>query len=438
VGEAQHSGRDLLDSLGAIIGADTATVSAALAQALVIDPLNAEQVAANGIDVNGPFALFSDTLDPTFVVHLASAEHLRAFFDGQRAKGMTPRVVTIDGVEVSSVSVGHGISVAWAIDGEWLWIHFVLPGVADDGAWFAASRHGGGSWASDFAWAREATQRPNGVIGLIGQTLYDRIFRDALHREGVELSTCLEATHAVHRIALAASGEGRGHASLRLAMELEPGSAANIQRAILSPSQGWSSLVATAPFAAQWNLDIGAVTGWIGPCLPAIARQIDELRGFGVRAARVAVMSIDPDAGMGTGAVAFDLASADYIARKLDSIPLRSHLESDIKVGSYAGKHLAIPFGPTLDYIFTPKLAMAGVGRGVLARAVGTGPGTGGPLFEIDVRPEAMSAAAWKWLLQTVGAPSSIAIALGFWRDGHVTLSLDGDRLVLDVNGARR
>jgi len=416
VGEAQHSGRDLLDSLGALVGIDAAAVSAALAEALVIDPLNAEQVSANGIDVNGAFAMFSETLDPTFVVHLASAERLRAFFDGQRAKGMTPRVVTIDGVEVSSVSVGHGVSVAWAIDGEWLWVHFVLPGVADDGAWFAASRHGGASWASDFAWARDATQRPNGVVGLIGQTLYDRIFRDALHREGVELSTCLDVTRAIHRVGLAAGGEGRGHASLRLAMELEPGSAAKIQRALLSPSEGWSALVATAPIAAQWNLDIGEVTGWIGRCLPVIAHQVDELRGYGVRAARVAVVSIDPDAGAGTGAVAFDLANADYIAKKLDSIPLRSHLESDIKIGPYAAKHLSIPFGPPLDYIF----------------------GTAGPLLALDVRPEAMTAAAWKWLLQQVGAPSSVAIALGLWRDGHVTLALDGDRLVLDVHGERR
>jgi hypothetical protein len=41
-------------------------------------------------------------------------------------------------------------------------------------------------------------------------------------------------------------------------------------------------------------------------------------------------------------------------------------------------------------------------------------------------------------LLQNVGAPSVVGIALGAWRDGHVSLSLDGDRLVLDVHGERR
>jgi hypothetical protein len=346
-------------------------------------------------------------------------------------------MVTIDGVEVSSVSVGRGVSVAWAIDGDWFWLHFVLPGVTDDGSWFAASRHGGASWTSDFAWAREATQRPNGVVGLIGPTLYDRIFRDA-HGDGGDLSGCRNMTRAVHRIALAAGGEGRGHASLRLAMELEPGVAAKIQQVVLSPSQGWASLIATAAFAAQWNIELGAVTDWLGSCMPGIGPELLDLFQFGARAARVAVLSIDPDAGTGTGAVELDLAKPDYIAQKLDSIPLRSHLESDIKIGPYAGKHLSIPFGPKLDYVLTPKLAMAGLGDGVLARAVGSGPGSGGPLVALDVRPLAMPAAAWKWLLQNVGAPSAVESALQSWREGHVSLSIDGDRLVLDVRGERR
>jgi hypothetical protein len=69
---------------------------------------------------------------------------------------------------------------------------------------------------------------------------------------------------------------------------------------------------------------------------------------------------------------------------------------------------------------------------------VGRGPGTPGALAAIDLAPPSMPRAAWAGLLALIGAPARAVDLLLGWRDGHLTLALDGTRLVLEVAATRQ
>jgi hypothetical protein len=76
----------------------------------------------------------------------------------------------------------------------------------------------------------------------------------------------------------------------------------------------------------------------------------------------------------------------------------------------------------------------------VLASVVGRGPAASGPLVAIDVAPPVLAKEVWLKGLEILDAPQAAWIAehLVRWRDGHVALSLDGTRLVLEASGNRR
>jgi hypothetical protein len=173
-----------------------------------------------------------------------------------------------------------------------------------------------------------------------------------------------------------------------------------------------------------------------------IAFDVSTIDTFGVRAARVILQSFDPDEKEGTGVVAFDVTSKQYFASLLDEIPLRSKLESSRKYGAHAGRQLSIPFGPTVDYVLTDRLVLAGVGDGLLARAVGAPGGQPGssPVFALDLAPAGLTTGAWEFLLRTARFPFSRRVAerLQSWRAAHLSIKVDQTRLVFEANGTRR
>jgi hypothetical protein len=134
--------------------------------------------------------------------------------------------------------------------------------------------------------------------------------------------------------------------------------------------------------------------------------------------------------------VSFDLAHRKYAAGLLDEIPGRSLIERKRTFGPYQGRVLSIPFGgPTIEYVLDDQRAIAGLGEGVLAAAVGQGPGAPGPILAIDVAPPAMSREAWAGLLGMVGLSPDPLLA---WRELHLAIAVAGDQLVLDASGRRR
>jgi hypothetical protein len=229
-------------------------------------------------------------------------------------------------------------------------------------------------------------------------------------------------------------------------LALPPAHRAAVGRALLAPPGQWAVAARAAPFAAQWNLDLDVVARWLDPCARALGLSGDQLVApLPVRAGRVIVQAFDPHEKTGRGAAAVELRDPALLTRLLDEIPLRSTLESNRTFGGYAGKHLSIPFGPTIDYALHKNLVLVGIGDGVLARVLGdpaAPPASSSPpLAAFDVVPAALSREAWSWLFQQIGAPdrigSSVELLLRFRRLGiAVTLEPEGIRLQLAAEAA--
>jgi len=206
---------------------------------------------------------------------------------------------------------------------------------------------------------------------------------------------------------------------------------------VLPAPAGWPAAVARAPLAAQWNLDLAAVKPALAPCAQALALDLAPLDRYGVRTARAILQRFDPDTPTNSrGAASFDLLHRTYASRLLDEIPGRSLIQRKRTFGPYKGYSLSIPFGgPTVEYVLDDRRALAGLGEGVLAEVVGQGPGAPGPILAIDVAPPAMPREAWAGLLGMLGLRADALLA---WRELHLGLAVDGQRLVLDVFGRRR
>ncbi len=154
--DAQRAFRDIVDTFGMAIGADNASIGATLTQILAVDPMSPDAVSGIGVDLDGGMAVFSEALNPTFVVHLSSPPALHAFLDQQRQRGLAAQSVMVDGTEVFSAAVDSNLKISWAIDHDWLWIHFSIGSIDDGTTWFSHSKR-----PTDASWvpAWEAAQK---------------------------------------------------------------------------------------------------------------------------------------------------------------------------------------------------------------------------------------------------------------------------------------
>lgn len=436
VRDAQRALNDAIDSFGALDGLDPRQVSAKLRELLAVDALSPAALRELGVDVDGGIAVFSDEIDPTVVVHLSDPAQTRAFLEDQRARTHVTSQLVGD-VELFGVRVERDLEISWALDGDWLWVHFTL-GRGHGTAWFSAS-HAPGAPRWTAAWQRAGAARPGGaspaVIGFLD-------VHAALERlpHAADALACGELFAPIRGVGVAITGDGT-RAGLELSVELDPPAAATLGRALAARPAGWEAEAAGAALAVEWNLDLPAVAGWLPPCARALlADALEEIDELGIRSGRALVRALDLDAKDGQGAVALELASSRHLAALLDRIPMRSHLESSRRFGAYEGKHLAIPFGPEVDYVLTDHVALAGIGDGVLARVVGTGAPQPGPVLAIDVHPGALPVATWAALFELGELPRATWLAerLAAWRAGHLAIRIDGSRLVLEARGERR
>lgn len=442
VKQAQHGMRDVIDALGILTGVDVGEASRGLQQMLAVDPLSPDPVAGMGIDLEGGIAMFSDALSPTVVVHLAAPDQTQAFFDRLRERGLVTQSVVADGAEIFSAALpGANLKVSWAVAADWLWVHFTLPFAHEEPtAWFVASHTpGAAGWAQDWQWAERAAGQaartaPSALVGFV----------DAHHLIGTlaarvpDAVACTRLLEPVARVGLALDGDGQG-VSGRLTVDLGP-AAARLAAAVLPVPEGWAEAVAHAPLAVQLNLDLVAVRAYLAPCTRVLGDGLADLDRYGVRAGRMVLLELDPDGKSGRGAAVADLVTKRWFADKLDDIPLRSHLESDRTFGALRGHSLSVPFGPTVDYVLTDRIAMAAVGDGLLARLVGKGAAVPGPVAALDLQPAGLSEEAWLTVLDVldVGLSKRFVERLMRWREGHISLAVEGSTLVLAATGRRR
>ncbi|MBS1122956.1 MAG: hypothetical protein H6Q90_5184 [Deltaproteobacteria bacterium] len=441
VRDAQRAMLDVIDSFGMFGDVDAGQVSGALGQLLGVDALSAPALTAIGVDLAGGVAVFSQAVNPTFVIHLADPAQMQAFFEQLRQRGMSTQSVVVGGAEVFTARIDRSLSVSWVVVDDWMWVHFTLPIGPDEGtAWFTASRQPGApTWTADWKYASQLPAEQATVIGFLDL----RAVMTTISARIPNALACAKLLEPVGRVAFAIEGDGH-HAGGRISLDLG-GAAGGITRAMMPPPEGWDAVATHAPLAVQWNLDLAAVRGWLAPCGETIDLDLAGLDSFGVRTARVVLQSLDPDAKSGTGVISLDLTSKRYFAGLLDEIPLRSRFESSRTYGPHAGRSLSIPFGPTLDYVLTDSLALAGMGEGLLARAVGKGSGVAGAparstVMALDLMPPGLSRDAWVFLLRAARIPGSDKLAdrLLRWRDGHLVLTVEGTHLVFQASGNHR
>lgn len=445
VRQAQRALAGAIDSLGVMVGIDAAEVSRGLSGLLAVDPLSADSLAGMGIDVEGGFAVFSEDISPTFVGHLSSPEATAAFFDRQRERGLVTQSVLVDGVEVYSAQLpGTPVRVGWAVDKDWLWVHFAIPGAHEDGqSWFSASHqhHGeadGPGWGKAWQWAESvvapAPGAPSGIVGFLNPVDLLASFTSKVP----DAIACAKLLAPVSRVAIAIESDGK-HAAGQLAIDIG-GAARAVEATLLPAPEGFAAVAQSAPLAVQWSADLAAVRTWIRPCAASIDEDLAFLDRYGVRSARAALVSLDPDEKSGSGVVAMDLFHKKFFAARLDDVPARSLIERSRTFGPHRGHSIAVPFVATVDYVLTDALALGAVGDGLLAKVVGSGATVRGPVAAIDIAPPGLSAEAWRFVIGGlgIGHTDRIVERLLRWRDGHASLTVQGTSLVLSASGNRR
>lgn len=464
LGEAQRSLREAIDLLGTAGGFDLRDAARVMSSLVGVDALEAERLTEIGVDLRASWALFSEDLSPTLVVHLAAPDQMAAFLDGQRKRGLITQSVIVDGTELCSATLVSGVKISWAIAGDWMWIHLALPFARDSGtSWFTASHapHEA-AWADSWAWAQRAAGAAADLVGFFD--LHGAI-AEAVAR-APDAVACARLFERVGRAAVSLDGDGH-QVTARIAVAV--GSSAGIRGMVLPPPSGWAATAAQAALAVQWNLDLGAAQSALAPCLAAAGLQrpasdarrardeprasggdplVSLLGDVGVRAARAVLLAFDPAAMSGSGAIALDVTDSTFIARSLDRIPLRRAIERARTFGAYKGHAIAIPFSVTIEYVLEPTFAMVGLGEGVLARLAAPGPASSSTIFALDVAPPAMSSEAWASVIHIVaeqrlsGAPGPatrrVVERLMQWRDGHLAVTAEAGDLVLTLSGTRR
>jgi hypothetical protein len=114
--DAQSAFRDVIDIAGMALGIETADASRALSFLLSVDPLSAEAVSGIGVDLEGGMVLFSEGVDPTFVLRLSSPEAMSAFMDKQRERGLVTQSVIVAGTELFTAKLAPDVYISWAVD----------------------------------------------------------------------------------------------------------------------------------------------------------------------------------------------------------------------------------------------------------------------------------------------------------------------------------
>jgi hypothetical protein len=439
VGDGQRAIRDIVDSLGMVAGASSGDLSAVLARVLAVDPLNPDPVGGIGVDVAGGLVMFSDGVDPTFVVHLDAPDLTQAFFDHQRKLGMVTRSVVVDAIEMFTAKLTSDVDVSWAVDKDWLWVHFALTPTHDDStAWFTGSHHPQpATWAAQWSWATTfGDALPTKVANVVGFVDVRELLAKLAPRLAPAVA-CTRLLDPIQRIGLAVEADGT-HSSGRIALDLGD-SAHAITDHLLPPPPGWATTVAGAPLVAQWNLDLPVVTETLSGCAGLFGVDLGVVRSTKVRAARAMVKAFDLDDKAFTGAVSLDVTSSQMFRDLLD-IPGRSLFEKKRTFGAYTGHSLSVPTYPTIDYVLDDHVVLA-ASAGLLDKiATGPAPAGGVPVLAIDVTPSGMTAATWERLLDAAHAPEPRALVgqLSHWRDGHLGIVVDHGALIVEASGTRR
>ncbi len=431
--EAQASYRHMLDMLAMVGGFEVSEIERDMTTVLGVNPLDPNAVAGIGIDLEGSVALFSEELDPTFVVHVTNADQMHGFLEGQRQNGMKTQSVVVAGTELFTARLANDAHISWALEKEWMWIHFSFGGQPDGPEWFEHSKQPTDTaWVDGWSWAKGQGASP--IIGVLDAGAM--LAKVGPHAR--DAAACLEKLASIRRVGMSFDIDAK-QASARFAIDL--GDASGRLRDILLPlPPGWAAASANAPVSAQWNVDLPATGEWLRACTgdEGVSATVAEM---GVRSMRAFAHSLDIGDKEGVGAVAVDLSHARYFKAMLDQIPGRSVAESSRTYGQYKGKHVKVPFFIEADYVLNDQLMIGAMGKGMLER-IGTGAAPSGPppVLLVDIKPQGMPAGVWQDIFGLLEAPDPKRLTqrLMLWSELHADALLDGTSLVITTRGIRR
>jgi hypothetical protein len=432
--DAQAAFVHLLEMWGMMEGFEVSEAGRELGKILGVDPTDANAVAGIGVDLDASIAIFSEDISPTFVVHLKSPDSMTSFLEGQRQRGLRTQSVISGGTEVFSAKIESDLHIGWAVEGEWLWVHFAIGG-APGVEWFEHSKKpAGAGWVDGWKWAQGLSQNASALAGTMDiNAVFAKIASKAQ-----EAAACAKQFAAVKRVGLNVEIEGKFFGA-KLAFDLG-GDIERLRGTLLQPPPGWANASANAPIAAQWNADLPTATAWAEVCIDDDDMRV-AVQELGIRSIRGFLHALDPGENEGVGAVAADLSSARFFAQLLDRIPGRSMAESSKTFGVYKGKHISVPFVGKGDYVLNDQVAIGAMGDGVMMK-VGTGsPPTGSPAVAmLDVRPQGLPAHVWQFLFEQMDLedPKRAVQRLMLWSELHLGAQIVDSALVIDAHGNRR
>ncbi len=400
VGEGVRAARELAGIASVGTGVDEAELDRLLRSALGASPIDASELAAAGIDVDGSAALFGQGGFPTVALPVADADQLGELLERRPAATVEHRGHRIrfwrDG-ELSLSSV--------AIDG-WLLLHL---GPRDGGpAWLdailaAPGASMGGSEELAAAVTRGRRALGHGAEGaalspgLVGLVRLGPLARDIASWPDAPdgLAACVRrASTAAPRLVWAADFSAQDGAAWA-ALDLTPGAARALRDGVAgSPPPGFLAYRDAAAIAAGWSVELSilerARAALSCPGLDQPLRDpVREATGFrGPRGWHVAATSIDIDDMSGAGAMHLVLADRNLIAAQLESIPARSLFERTRRVAGVPVQVLSVPGLPSIMYRQAGDRFTLAVGDGVMAEVLATEPGNPGDASDQARGPE--------------------------------------------------
>ncbi len=470
VGEGVLAARELAGVASAGAGVDAAELDRQLRAALGVSPIDAADLAAAGIDMEGSAALFGQQGFPTIALPVADTDQLGELLERPGAATSEHR-----GHAVRSWREGELALSSVALDG-WLLLHL---GPRDGGpAWLDAvlAAPGAGMGADeDLAAAVSRGRRALGdgageraAPGLVGLVRLAPLARDMAGWPDAPdgLAACARRASAAAPRLLWAAEFTPQDGTVWAALDLAPGAARALRESVVEPPPaGFVAYRDAAALSLGWSVELGllerARAALSCPGLEEPLRDpVREATGFrGPRGWHVAATSIDLDDMSGAGAMHLVLADRNLIAAQLESIPARSLFERTRRVAGVPVQVLSVPGLPTIMYrLAGPRFTLA-VGDRVMAEVLASEPEpaearnreggddrAGGPeLAQLRIQPQRLPqlgqllATALSALAVPAARATAAAIAerLSQYEEAALSARLDGNSVAISARMRR-
>src|SRR3569623_1864597 len=178
--------------------------------------------------------------NPTYVVAAATVrDGQRAFHDALDDLGMVGGFTVGEAEQELAGMLGVGVSSGWAVDKDWLWVHFGAKGMGPE--WFEHSHKAArAAWNAAWDWAKAHA----GKAAVVGFAHAKDIVASTIGRVQGGVA-CVKQLEAIDRVGFSFDVDGR-KVGARLTFDLGAAAPAFASHQ-LPPPPGWQAVARTAP-----------------------------------------------------------------------------------------------------------------------------------------------------------------------------------------------